>query len=214
MEALGRAARRDIRVYLVGGTTAVLLGWRPTTIDIDLMMQPEDDALLRVISGLKESLHLNVELASPADFPCRTAGRTAASSLPRSAGSPCLAPGRAGRWSGAPPPRRAAGRGHSDTRPRATGTSTSRPADGSLPQSPYGLRRCDSPRPGGCARHRPRAHPGPARVRRLSPGRRKRHDPAADRSGATLMSGTSRPAATGATLRPAASFSDPTPHGP
>ena len=68
MEALGRAARRDIRVYLVGGTTAVLLGWRPTTIDIDLVMQPEDDALLRVISGLKESLQLNVELASPADF--------------------------------------------------------------------------------------------------------------------------------------------------
>ncbi len=68
MEALGRAARRDIRVYLVGGTTAVLLGWRPTTIDIDLVMQPEDDALLRVISELKESLQLNVELASPADF--------------------------------------------------------------------------------------------------------------------------------------------------
>lgn len=68
MEALGRAARRDIRIYLVGGTTAVLLGWRPTTIDIDLVMQPEDDALLRVISGLKESLQLNVELASPADF--------------------------------------------------------------------------------------------------------------------------------------------------
>lgn len=68
LEALGRAATRDIRVYLVGGTTAVLLGWRATTIDVDLVMQPEDDALLRVIVELKESLQLNVELASPADF--------------------------------------------------------------------------------------------------------------------------------------------------
>lgn len=68
MEALGREARRDMRVYWVGGTTAVLLGWRPTTIDVDLVMQPEDDALLRAITRLKESLQLNVELASPADF--------------------------------------------------------------------------------------------------------------------------------------------------
>lgn len=56
IEALGRAALRDVRVYLVGGTTAVLLGWRPTTIDVDLVMRPEDDTLLRAIAGLKESL--------------------------------------------------------------------------------------------------------------------------------------------------------------
>ena len=68
MQALGEAARRDIRVYWVGGTTAVLLGWRATTIDVDLVMQPEDETLLRAIGRLKESLHLNVELASPADF--------------------------------------------------------------------------------------------------------------------------------------------------
>lgn len=47
---------RDVRVYLVGGATAVLLGWRPTTIDVDLVMRPEDDTLLRAIAGLKESL--------------------------------------------------------------------------------------------------------------------------------------------------------------
>ena len=68
MDALGREAQRDVRVYLVGGTTAVLFGWRPATIDIDLVMQPEDDALLRAIVGLKEALQINVELASPADF--------------------------------------------------------------------------------------------------------------------------------------------------
>jgi hypothetical protein len=68
MHALGREARRDVRVYLVGGATAVLLGWRPSTIDIDLVMRPEDEHLLRAIVGLKESIGVNVELASPADF--------------------------------------------------------------------------------------------------------------------------------------------------
>jgi hypothetical protein len=68
MEALGREARREVRVYLVGGATAVLLGWRPSTIDIDLVMRPEDDHLLRTIIELKESLGVNVELASPVDF--------------------------------------------------------------------------------------------------------------------------------------------------
>jgi hypothetical protein len=53
---------------LTGGATAVLLGWRPTTIDVDVKLEPETDALLRAIAGLKERLHINVELASPADF--------------------------------------------------------------------------------------------------------------------------------------------------
>jgi len=68
MEAFGRAARNDVRVYLVGGTTAVLVGWRATTIDVDFVMRPEDEALLRAIPALKEELQINVELASPADF--------------------------------------------------------------------------------------------------------------------------------------------------
>ncbi|MGH8594400.1 MAG: hypothetical protein ACREV3_11235 [Gammaproteobacteria bacterium] len=49
MEAFGRAAGRDVRIYLVGGTTAVLMGWRASTIDVDFVMRPEDDALLRAI---------------------------------------------------------------------------------------------------------------------------------------------------------------------
>ncbi len=68
MEAFGRAARADVRVYLVGGATAVLLGWRPTTIDVDFVMRPQDDALLRAIPALKEELQINVGLASPPDF--------------------------------------------------------------------------------------------------------------------------------------------------
>ena len=69
MEAFGREAGRvGLRVYLVGGTTAVLVGWRATTVDVDFVMRPDDDALLRAIPALKERLRINVELASPADF--------------------------------------------------------------------------------------------------------------------------------------------------
>jgi hypothetical protein len=50
----------------VGGTSAVLVGWRASTIDVDLVMRPESDAMLRAIPMLKEQLQLNVELASPA----------------------------------------------------------------------------------------------------------------------------------------------------
>lgn len=65
LEALARAATSDTDVYLVGGTSAVLVGWRSATIDIDLVMRPESDAMLRAIPMLKERLHVNVELASP-----------------------------------------------------------------------------------------------------------------------------------------------------
>jgi len=68
MSALADAARGAGRAYFTGGATAVLLGWRPTTIDVDVHLVPEQDALLRAIPALKERLHLNVELASPADF--------------------------------------------------------------------------------------------------------------------------------------------------
>lgn len=68
MEALGTASHAPARVYLTGGATAVLLGWRASTIDVDLKFVPEHDALLRAIPALKEELRLNVELTSPADF--------------------------------------------------------------------------------------------------------------------------------------------------
>jgi hypothetical protein len=68
MRALGREAERPGRVLFTGGATAVLLGWRPSTIDVDIKLLPDQDALLRAIPELKESLHLNVELASPDDF--------------------------------------------------------------------------------------------------------------------------------------------------
>ncbi|MBI4424682.1 MAG: hypothetical protein HY554_13195 [Elusimicrobia bacterium] len=68
MRAFGAAARHEVRVYLTGGATAVLSGWRAATIDIDLKVVPESDDLLRQLPGLKESLQINVELAAPDQF--------------------------------------------------------------------------------------------------------------------------------------------------
>lgn len=68
LNALGAEADGDARVYLTGGATAVLMGWRDSTIDVDLKLVPELDSLFRAIPRLKESLNLNVELASPGDF--------------------------------------------------------------------------------------------------------------------------------------------------
>lgn len=68
MHALGAAAREPARAYLTGGATAVLNGWRASTIDVDVKLVPERDELFRAIPAIKERLHLNVELASPADF--------------------------------------------------------------------------------------------------------------------------------------------------
>src|SRR6266536_545044 len=68
MQALGTDARAPGRVYFTGGASAVLAGWRPSTIDVDIKLVPEDDHLLRAIPRLKEQLQLNIELASPADF--------------------------------------------------------------------------------------------------------------------------------------------------
>lgn len=68
LERLGREARAPLKLFLTGGATAVLLGWRPSTIDVDIKLVPEDDRVLRAISALKDTLEINVELACPADF--------------------------------------------------------------------------------------------------------------------------------------------------
>jgi hypothetical protein len=68
MHALGRAAREEGDCFLTGGATAVLLGWRSTTIDVDIALDPEQEEVLRELARLKEELAVNVELASPADF--------------------------------------------------------------------------------------------------------------------------------------------------
>jgi hypothetical protein len=65
---LARSATEDTTIYLTGGATAVLHGWRDSTVDIDLRLEPDSDDLLRRIATVKDDLHVNVELASPPDF--------------------------------------------------------------------------------------------------------------------------------------------------
>ncbi|MBI4055654.1 MAG: hypothetical protein HY402_05940 [Elusimicrobia bacterium] len=68
MRALGRCGAEPTKIYLTGGATAVLIGWRSTTIDVDLKIVPERESLLRTIPALKESLQINVEFAAPDQF--------------------------------------------------------------------------------------------------------------------------------------------------
>lgn len=71
LQRLGRHFPRPGRVYLVGGTTLVYEGLRPQTLDIDITFDiaAEDHSrFVAVVRELKESLSLNIEEASPAEF--------------------------------------------------------------------------------------------------------------------------------------------------
>jgi len=75
MEELAKAARTPGKVYLTGGATALLLGFREQTIDIDLKLDPEPAGAFEAIAKLKDRLEINVKLASPEDFIPRAADR-------------------------------------------------------------------------------------------------------------------------------------------
>jgi hypothetical protein len=68
MSAMGRAVTSAGRIYLTGGATALLHGWRPMTVDVDLKADPEPAGLFEAIAVLKDALAVNIELASPSDF--------------------------------------------------------------------------------------------------------------------------------------------------
>lgn len=74
MRELARTAPRrgTYRVYFVGGATAVLHGWRVSTIDADLYAGK--DAIFHDIQNIKERLQLNIEFARPEDFVPALAG--------------------------------------------------------------------------------------------------------------------------------------------
>lgn len=65
MSELGDAVRSPARVYLTGGACAVLLGWREMTLDVDLKVDPEPAGFFEALPKLKESLNINIEMASP-----------------------------------------------------------------------------------------------------------------------------------------------------
>jgi uncharacterized nucleotidyltransferase DUF6036 len=68
MRELARTAPRrgSHRVFFVGGGTAVLEGWRESTIDADLYSDTE--GVFRDVQGIKERLNVNIEFARPEDF--------------------------------------------------------------------------------------------------------------------------------------------------
>jgi hypothetical protein len=68
MRELGGEAERDLRLYFTGGATAVLLGWRLSTVDVDIKVDPESDRVFRALPRVKEKLEINVELAAPDQF--------------------------------------------------------------------------------------------------------------------------------------------------
>lgn len=68
LEELGRRARGPGRIYLTGGASALLEGWRRSTVDVDIKMDPEPPGIFEAIGQLKIDLDLSVELAAPDDF--------------------------------------------------------------------------------------------------------------------------------------------------
>ncbi len=68
MEALAGAAKSPGKVYFTGGATALLLGFREQTIDLDIKLDPEPEGVFEAIASLKNRLDLNIKLACPADF--------------------------------------------------------------------------------------------------------------------------------------------------
>lgn len=68
MQQLGAAVKSEGRVYLTGGASALLIGWRETTMDIDLHADPEPSGFFESLPLLKDTLDINIELAAPCHF--------------------------------------------------------------------------------------------------------------------------------------------------
>lgn len=68
IEGLGRLSKGPGRVYLTGGASAVLIGWRESTVDVDLKLDPEPAGAFAAIAELKRRLDVNVKLAAPDQF--------------------------------------------------------------------------------------------------------------------------------------------------
>lgn len=68
MRSFASRVKGNGRIYLTGGATALLYGWRPMTVDIDLCADPEPQGFFEAIASIKDELSVNVELARPSDF--------------------------------------------------------------------------------------------------------------------------------------------------
>jgi hypothetical protein len=68
MEVLGQQAQGHGCIYFTGGASALLIGWRQSTVDVDIRLDPEPAGIFQAIAKIKQELDVNIELASPQDF--------------------------------------------------------------------------------------------------------------------------------------------------
>lgn len=68
LEYLGSHIKTSGTLYITGGASAVLIGWREQTIDIDCKFDPEPTGIYEALQQAKEKLDVNIELASPDHF--------------------------------------------------------------------------------------------------------------------------------------------------
>ena len=66
--AMGSAVKGPGRIYVTGGATALLYGWRSMTVDVDLKADPEPAGFFEAIAVLKDQLAVNIELACLFEF--------------------------------------------------------------------------------------------------------------------------------------------------
>jgi hypothetical protein len=53
MKALGREAHGTGSIYFTGGASALLMGWRSSTVDIDIRLDSEPPGIFQAIAKLK-----------------------------------------------------------------------------------------------------------------------------------------------------------------
>ena len=82
MGSLAATAGTDTTCYFTGGATAVLLGWRSSTIDVDIRLEPEHDDVMRALPMLKDAApdQRGARVAPSTSSPFRRAGRIGACS--------------------------------------------------------------------------------------------------------------------------------------
>jgi hypothetical protein len=59
MQVLGREAKGEGRIYFTGGASALLIGWRNATVDVDIRLDPEPEGIFQAIAKIKQELAIN-----------------------------------------------------------------------------------------------------------------------------------------------------------
>ena len=68
MRLLGRHAQGSGTVYITGGASAAILGWRDFVVEIDVIFDTERADAVEAIARVKEDMSVNVDLAAPEAF--------------------------------------------------------------------------------------------------------------------------------------------------